>query len=82
MGTKPIYAFNETNEFQPAGQLDDLVCALQSKGIDSGLYKTMLVPGMNHAFKMWRDPIADGPGLVRDEVKSFFHQYAQERSIN
>ncbi|HEY1583423.1 MAG TPA: hypothetical protein VGF73_10035 [Chthoniobacterales bacterium] len=78
---KPIYALNSAMEYQPVGQLQDLLCALQDKGIDPAKYKILTVidpEEQAHAFALWRirlTPTSDR--LVRDEVTDFFNQYVK-----
>ena len=77
---KPIYALNGNAEYQPEGQLQDLLCALQAKDIDPAKYKilTVIDPEGAHAFALWRvklTPTADR--RVRDEVTDFFDQYVK-----
>jgi hypothetical protein len=77
---KPIYALNGNMEYQPDGQLQDLLCALQDKAIDPAKYKilTVIDPDGAHAFALWLvrlTPTADR--RVRDEVTDFFDQYVK-----
>ncbi|MEO5717486.1 MAG: hypothetical protein ABIR29_02820 [Chthoniobacterales bacterium] len=67
----------------PLPQLFDLQCALQSRGVSSNLYQTLVVPNnSSHAFGYYFDwdgvnPIGGGPGVltVGERVEAFFAQY-------
>lgn len=79
---KPIFAVNADNETMPLPQLFDLQCALQSRGVSSSLYQTLVVPNnSSHAFGYYFDwdgvnPVGNAPTLtVGSHVIAFFNQY-------
>ncbi len=76
---KPIFAFNCDDEAMPVSQIGDLTCALQSKGVSSSLYQTLIIPdNHHHAFQYWHDwdgvmPVGDAPTLtIASHVIDFF----------
>ena len=73
---KPLFAVSSDDEPIPPSQADDLSCALQSKSIDTALYKILVIAGRNHAFATWLRP--DAPGsltTVRDDVIAFLDDH-------
>ncbi len=53
----------------PPHQRDDIECALENELINTALYQVLTIPGGDHAFAMWLDPIAPGSATkVRDQV--------------
>ena len=68
---KPLFAASDTNENVPPSQSDDLKCALEGAGIESSLYKIIVIEGSNHAFAIWTQNDPDAHKKVREEVFDF-----------
>lgn len=53
---RPIFFINTQYDPMPFHQIVDLQCALQTAGIDPGLYKAETIPDSRlHAFQFWRE---------------------------
>lgn len=77
---KPIFLINGSMDpMVPSRQIFDMVCALQSAGVNPALFPLLRLidPQFreDHAFALWRDPLDDGSGQVRDRVFAFLHTY-------
>ncbi len=51
----PIMIMNSLEDSMPYRQLLDMECALQTEGVDPGLYSVVTIPGNQHAFNYWFD---------------------------
>jgi len=63
----------------PSRNIVDMQCALIGASINPSLYQIIKIqadPYKNdHAFALWRDPLDDGSGQVRQKVLAFLHTY-------
>lgn len=71
---------SEFDPMVPHHQLDDMLCAIQSKGISSSLYQYMVIYHSNlHSFHYWQScdelPYTVNCTEVRDDVIAFLDSY-------
>jgi acetyl esterase/lipase len=77
---KPIFLVNGSDDHMiPSREIFDMECALIHAEIPSTLYEIIQITDEpyndDHSFNLWRDPLDDGSGEVRDKILAFLRIY-------